>query len=124
MKIFYSMARKGFFPADIYDAESLPQDALEIAEQEYKDLLEGQTTGKQITWDGEAPYLADPFFSSEQLAKIARDRRDMELGKTDWTQLSDVPQAVKEVWSVYRQALRDVPQQAGFPHNITWPDKP
>ncbi len=27
-------------------------------------------------------------------------------------------------WATYRQALLDVPQQAGFPHDITWPTKP
>ena len=30
----------------------------------------------------------------------------------------------KWVWEVYRQNLRDVPSQAGFPHDITWPEKP
>ena len=54
----------------------------------------------------------------------ARDTRDNLLAKTDWTQAKDIPDAVSAKWAPYRQALRDVPQQAGFPENIVWPSKP
>jgi hypothetical protein len=56
--------------------------------------------------------------------ELARRRRDNELLQSDWTQLVDIPQATKDKWATYRQALRDVPQQAGFPDNIQWPVKP
>ena len=54
----------------------------------------------------------------------ARKERNRLLAETDWSQAVDVPQAVKTKYSAYRQALRDVPQQAGFPDNIQWPVKP
>lgn len=54
----------------------------------------------------------------------ARNQRDLLLQQTDWTQAVDVPQATKDKWAPYRQALRDVPQQVGFPDNVTWPVKP
>jgi hypothetical protein len=38
-----------------------------------------------------------------------------------WAALSDEQ---RQAWADYRQALLDVPQQAGFPHNVTWPSKP
>jgi hypothetical protein len=57
-------------------------------------------------------------------AESARNYRAELLAETDWTQLADVPQATKDVWIAYRQALRDVPQQAGFPTNVVWPTKP
>jgi len=38
-----------------------------------------------------------------------------------WAALDADTQAA---WSTYRQALLDVPQQSGFPHDITWPTKP
>ena len=57
-------------------------------------------------------------------AESARSYRAELLAETDWTQLADVPQATKDVWIAYRQALRDVPQQAGFPTNVVWPTKP
>ena len=44
------------------------------------------------------------------------------LAATDWTANSDV--TMSDAMRVYRQALRDVPSQAGFPDNVTWPDKP
>ena len=34
------------------------------------------------------------------------------------------PDYVPEDWRTYRQALRDVPAQSGFPDNITWPTEP
>lgn len=58
------------------------------------------------------------------LAEYARNKRNLLLDECDWTQLADVPQATKDLWATYRQALRDVPQQAGFPTNVTWPQKP
>ena len=55
---------------------------------------------------------------------IIRQQRNALLTASDWTQAGDVPQATKDLWATYRQALRDVPQQAGFPENVTWPQKP
>lgn len=50
--------------------------------------------------------------------------RDMLLKNSDWTQAKDIPDAVSSKYATYRQALRDVPQQSGFPQNIVWPVKP
>lgn len=55
-------------------------------------------------------------------ADEARALRDSLLSATDWTANSDV--TMSDAMRVYRQALRDVPSQAGFPENITWPEKP
>lgn len=52
----------------------------------------------------------------------ARDSRNALLAETDWYALSDVTMSTEI--ATYRQALRDVPDQEGFPHNITWPTKP
>jgi len=52
----------------------------------------------------------------------ARDKRDKLLAKTDWLALSDT--TMSSEWTTYRQALRDVTAQAGFPHTITWPTEP
>ena len=54
---------------------------------------------------------------------LVRAKRDKLLLATDWTQLPDVPLATKGIWSVYRQALRDVTLQAD-PFNIVWPVAP
>jgi len=54
-------------------------------------------------------------------AKSVRATRDTLIAATDWTQLPDVPQTTKDKWVTHRKALRDVPQQAGFPFNVIWP---
>lgn len=53
----------------------------------------------------------------------ARAERNHLLAASDWTQVPDAP-VDQAAWAAYRQALRDVPQQAGFPHDITWPEEP
>ena len=60
---------------------------------------------------------------SEQASASVRANRDALLTSCDWTQLSDSP-ADKEAWANYRQQLRDLPEQAGFPYEITWPIQP
>jgi hypothetical protein len=76
---------------------------------------------------GIAPYTPPPPPpppTTEQLAAQARAERDRLLAASDWTQLPDVPEATRAAWAEYRQALRDVPQQDGFPLTIKWPERP
>ena len=63
-------------------------------------------------------------YASKFIATGARNQRDYLLRQSDWTQLGDVPEATREKYREYRQALRDVPKQAGFPAKIDWPDLP
>lgn len=55
-------------------------------------------------------------------AATIRNERNKLLAETDWMALSDVTMSAD--WATYRQALRDVTDQAGFPHNVTFPEKP
>jgi len=52
-----------------------------------------------------------------------RLERNAKLADCDWTQLPDSPVDATP-WAVYRQALRDVPSQAGFPWSVQWPSQP
>lgn len=56
-------------------------------------------------------------------AEAVRAMRDQKLSSSDYTQLADSP-ADKSAWAAYRQALRDVPAQAGFPWDVFWPGTP
>lgn len=58
-------------------------------------------------------------------ARAMRNRRNGLLNRTDWTQTADCPLPEDEVqaWADYRQALRDFPNQEGFP-NIALPAPP
>ena len=58
----------------------------------------------------------------EALAENIRAKRDQLLKDSDWTMLMDTP-TDKAVWATYRQALRDLPQAAGFP-NVALPAMP
>lgn len=55
-----------------------------------------------------------------------RQQRDALLAACDWTQGADSPldATTKSAWAAYREALRSVPQQSGFPTTITWPTAP
>ena len=50
--------------------------------------------------------------------------RKAKLVATDWTQLPDVPLETKQAWAEYRQALRDVTDQPGYPTDVVWPTPP
>ena len=57
-----------------------------------------------------------------QAAQV-RSERNAKLAASDWTQLADST-ADKAAWATYRQALRDVTEQSGFPWTIEWPTQP
>jgi hypothetical protein len=68
-------------------------------------------------------------YSEDQLAERAaakasevRSQRDKLLAETDWMALSDV--VMSPEMTAYRQALRDITDQVGFPHTVEWPVKP
>jgi len=71
-------------------------------------------------WDEETlAWIPGPEVKATQV----RLQRDQLLNETDWTQVADAP-VDSTVYSTYRQALRDIPQQSGFPTDITWPTNP
>jgi hypothetical protein len=78
------------------------------------------TDGETTAAEQEVAYKASK--DAEQ-AKSVRATRGEKLADSDWTQVADAP-VDKAVWATYRQALRDVTAQSGFPWTITWPDAP
>ena len=70
--------------------------------------------------------------NSDAEAALIRGKRDKLLSESDWVTVKAVDQnaqdglgiQVPQVWLDYRQALRDVTSQAGFPYNVTWPTAP
>ena len=57
-----------------------------------------------------------------RLSTGIRDKRDLLLSDTDWMALSD--NTMSPEWATYRQALRDITAQEGFPYSVNWPIKP
>ncbi len=68
--------------------------------------------------------VPDPVVPTPAEQAIAR--RNTLLAESDWTQLPDVPLTAEQrtEWATYRQALRDITEQPGFPDSINWPVKP
>jgi len=80
----------------------------------------------QIGWLYSGSVFSAPTLTSadiEELAAITRHTRNSLLTSSDWTQLPDST-VDKNLWATYRQALRDISAQAGFPNTITWPTAP
>jgi hypothetical protein len=78
------------------------------------------TDGETTAAEQETAYKATK--DAEQ-AVLMRQERSNKLADCDWTQVADSP-VDKAVWATYRQSLRDITAQAGFPWTITWPDAP
>ena len=69
-------------------------------------------TANKTAWDAGA--------DARKAAEV-RAERNTKLAAMDWTQGADTPQATKNKYAPYRQALRDVPAQTGFPNTVVWP---
>jgi hypothetical protein len=86
----------------------------------FTDTPATDTTPAQTAAEQETAYKASK--DAEQ-AKSVRTSRNDKLKECDWTQITDAT-VDKPAWATYRQALRDITAQAGFPWTITWPDAP
>lgn len=80
--------------------------------------------GKVYTVQVEALNADELQAQINSLALKARIQRDQLLKSSDWTQGKDIVDAVSGPWATYRDELRHLPEQAGFPTNITWPIPP
>ena len=78
------------------------------------------TEPAQTAAEQEAAYKA---MKDEEQAKSVRTTRNDKLKDCDWTQVADSP-VDKDLWATYRQELRDVTVQTGFPWNVVWPTQP
>lgn len=105
----HPLSGEGWMPFTAHPTEG--KDGPEI----HKKLLEKH--GPKITFP-------EPKSDAELRDREARARRAKLLRETDWTQLPDVPQATREIWADYRQALRDLTTQKTWPTKIRWPKVP
>ena len=78
------------------------------------EIVNGEIVDRKTQW-------YDPLQLTDDV--IARHKRDTLLQSSDWTQVPDAP-VDQAAWQVYRQALRDITEQEGFPLDITWPVPP
>jgi hypothetical protein len=73
-----------------------------------------------------AEWQAGQVERDAEQAKSVRTQRDAKLAECDWRVIkaleSNIPQDF--AWAAYRQALRDMTKQSGFPWTIDWPTQP
>jgi hypothetical protein len=79
------------------------------------------------TW--KQSWIVEPATQQEIDSRLAaqalrvRSQRNGLLSQSDWTQVLDAP-VDQQAWATYRQTLRDITQQSGFPVQVTWPQQP
>lgn len=80
----------------------------------------------QQTWAVEEINAEEKAEADEEKSANVRAERNYKLQLCDWTQLGDSPlsQSDKEAWTAYRQDLRNVPRQEGFPWDVIWHQEP
>ena len=104
----YHHAQGNYFDGGLYTPDGIPR---------YK-LVDGQPVERM-----EEEIAADRV---PLRASAVRAQRDKLLAATDWAVQPDCPldESSKTALKTYRQALRDVPQQKGFPNSVSWPNMP
>lgn len=104
----YNLCQSNYFPGGLYTMDGV----------------------LRYRWDGtQAVERTEEELDTDRLPIIAaqaRAQRDKLLLETDWTQTLDAPidTDTREAYRAYRQALRDIPEQEGFPRSIVWPELP
>jgi len=113
--------------------EGVPQPSCDL---ERERIIEKTPIKIQNEWKQQ--WVIEPLSPDEQQqildgkANAIRAERDRKLAESDWRIIYETEKAATDglgiqypvAWSEYRQALRDIPQQPGFPTNVTWPDLP
>ncbi|MBG0791509.1 MAG: phage tail assembly chaperone [Desulfovibrionaceae bacterium] len=117
---FYDLTRAEWDELGYNEAVAMmrqPFTAYATAWDKGEDLIYRETVA-----GAEVDEVARSAFHADQV----RAERDRLLAESDWTQLADSPLDAEEKasWAAYRQALREVPQQEGFPYAVVWPTAP
>jgi hypothetical protein len=122
MPIFYSPSNKGFYDTKV-GYSSLPTDIIDVTDR-YLNILDliNNKNKTLLVIDNEIIF-ADKETVSVSWDEI-KERRNILLTESDYTQLADSPTKNKEEWAAYRQALRDIPQNFSNPTDVIFPDKP
>ena len=136
MTLYYSPSTRGFY-SDDFHGDAIPEDKVELSEEEYQALLDGQAGGKFIVpGEGGLPILVDaPPESEESLRARLFGERDARLshaairiaplqGAVDMGLATSDDETLLMAWKRYRVAVRRIDQTPGFPLDFEWPEQP
>lgn len=114
------------FPEKITDETFAAYNVVRVVETEVPDFdskTQRVTQGlRRIGPDWTQSWTVEQLPEDKASANV-RGRRNQLLKETDYTQLADAS-GDTAAWATYRQALRDIPAQDGFPFTVTWPTEP
>lgn len=119
----------------LFDGSSLVAGPQSVDPGDWTEVtLDDVPPGVITEWDfsGDLPRRRAKVLSSDEIASAkaieVRERRRRLLNDSDWTDTYSAParlgQDVYQSWQDYRQALRDVTSQPGFPLDVAWPTPP
>lgn len=123
--LYFSASSLGFYDDQIH--AKVPPGAVAITAARHAQLLADQARGLIITADAHgAPVAVERTIAKAQALADLRERRNRLLAQSDFTQVPDAPltEAQRELWRIYRQALRNLPETAADPTIIDWPEAP
>ena len=112
---------KSFDATVVFEGPQAQPTRYQVAYRNGVELIDGKWYTKYSVSDMTAE--AKTALDASQ-AKSMRDQRDRLIAETDWTQGKDIADSVSAKYTIYRQALRNVPAQSGFPWTVQWPTKP
>lgn len=116
------MAETDFFIGQIFEDTYPPEAAVYCNSHGDRYITELEKEGGKRRFQ----IVAVPEPTTEEIAAQVRAKRDALLAETDFLMMPDYPLGEEDsaALKTYRQGLRDVPTQEGFPTEITWPDFP
>ena len=120
----YDIVLEGKQPTPVTQYDTIVRSGVEKIDSQWftKYILGPVFTDNDYQTAAEQRAIYRKSVDDEQARRI-RSTRDTMLSGSDWTQFHDSP-VDKAAWGAYRQALRNVPLQSGFPWSVDWPTKP
>lgn len=114
-----TLANYGVYPVGYQGAPDYDPATQKLVKSSQPSLISGSWV---LTKSIEAKTAEQITSDTATQAMQVRGIRDQRLAQTDWCALVDVTMSAE--MTAYRQALRDLPGQEGFPYTVSWPEKP
>jgi hypothetical protein len=111
---------EGYVAVEDTDPPQFPFDYEKTLREKTPEQIDGVWTR---VWAIEDATEQELQFRIQKKSEEIRKKRNQLLSETDWTQLLNSP-VDSNIWAIYRQELRDIPEQEGFPWEIQWPELP
>lgn len=115
----------GRFDSVIHEPHQIPSDAIEVSEELFTEILSEYAQDLKYI-DGILTKHPKPEIIRNFSWDNIRKKRNALLSQSDWTQFPDASLSPldKQNWKVYRQQLRDLPNNQSDPNSIIWPEIP